>query len=246
MKRRTALLFRKIWAMFIFGAVRGHGRKRRRLAASWLFGSGIEIGALNSPLAVPAAVRVTYVDRMSSRNLLVQYPELSGKMVVPVDIIDNGETLSSIPDDSQEFIIANHFLEHCENPVGALQAWLRVLKSGGVAYIAVPDKRFTFDFRRETTDVAHVVRDYSIGPEHSRRQHYMEWVKLVMTVGDGEAVAACDHIDTMRYSIHFHAWSAKSLKHFFIYCREVLALPFSMCEFVRNGMEIIVILTKTE
>ena len=88
-------------------------------------------------------------------------------------------------------------------------------------------------------------RDYCTGPEHSRKSHYMDWVKNIMAVDAGDADAACDHIEKMCHSIHFHTWSAKSLHDFFISCRDVLALPFSMCDFIRNGVEVIVILKKT-
>ena len=242
----SSLVFRKIAAKIVFGALWGHGRKRRRVAAAWLSGSGIEIGALHNPLPVPNTVCVTYLDRMNNAELLRQYPELSGKILVPVDLIDDGESLPTIADASRDFIVANHFLEHCENPIGALQTWLRVLKTGGIAYIAVPDKRFTFDFRRKTTDWEHVYQDYRIGPECSRKKHYMEWIKEVMAIGDGDADAdaACAHIMRMCYSIHFHTWSAKSLNDFFISCRRVVELPFSICDFIRNGGEVIVILKK--
>ena len=245
MNRRINLEFRKIAAKLIYGTIWGNGWKRKRVAAAWLSGNGIEIGALHNPLPVPAAVRVTYLDRMNNTELLRQYPELSERILVSVDIIDDGETLPTIADGSQDFIIANHFLEHCEDPIGALQAWLRVLKTGGIAYVAVPDKRFTFDFRRNTTDWAHVYRDYRIGPERSRKRHYMDWTKYVMAVGDGDADAACAHIEQMCYSIHFHAWSAKSLNDFFISCRKVLDFPFSMLDFIPNGGEVIVVLKKT-
>lgn len=244
MSAELNLLFRKMAATFLFGAIWGHGRKRRLLAAAWLSGRGVEIGALHSPLSVPAGTHVTYLDRMNNEDLLRQYPELSEKYLAPVDVIDDGEILSTIPDASQNFIIANHFLEHCENPIGALESWLRVLKEGGIAYIAVPDKRFTFDYKREATDWAHLYRDFSIGPEHSRGHHYRDWVKTIMGIAGGEVDAAYKHLEKMRYSIHFHAWSSKSLRIFFNCCGTELALPFSLCEFVRNGVEIIVILQK--
>ena len=246
MNGRIHLAFRKITARIMFGALFGHGRRRRCVAGAWLSGSGIEIGALHNPLAVPGAVRVTYVDRMDNEALLSQYPELVERPLVPVDIVDDGETLSTIPDGSQDFVIANHLLEHCENPIGALQAWLRVLKTGGIAYVTVPDKRFTFDFRRETTDWAHVLSDYERGPERSRRQHYMDWVRNIMSIGGGEADDACDYIEKNNHSIHFHTWTAKSFKAFFDACRKELAMPLSECDFIRNGIEVIVILKKTE
>ena len=34
--------------------------------------------------------------------------------------MDDGERLATIADATQDFVIANHFLEHCQDPLGAL------------------------------------------------------------------------------------------------------------------------------
>ena len=89
-----------------------------------------------------------YVDRMTVAELRRQYQELAGDPLVETDIIDNGEQLTTIRDETQDFVIANHFIEHCQNPIQTFQNLFRVLKPGGVLYVAVPDKRFTFDADR--------------------------------------------------------------------------------------------------
>lgn len=111
---------------------------RTSLAKQYLSGFGIEIGALHQPLLVPSRARVKYVDRLPIGELRLQYPELKEYPFRNVDIIDNGETLEKIESDSLDFVIANHFLEHCENPIKAIQSFLRVLKKGGTLYLAVP------------------------------------------------------------------------------------------------------------
>src|SRR5512136_777634 len=152
---------------------------REYLSAAFLHGSGLEIGALHNPLPVPWGVRVAYVDRLPVADLRLQYPELRGKRFVAVDILDDGETLRTIGDESQDFVIANHFLEHCEDPIGAIENFSRVLKVGGIAFLAVPDKRFTFDRERPLTSVEHLLRDHEIGPTSSRLQHLEEWTRIV-------------------------------------------------------------------
>lgn len=79
-------------------------------------------------------------------------------------------------------MIANHFLEHCENPIKAFLNMLRVLRPGGILFLAVPDKRHTFDRDRPVTPLAHLVRDYEEGPGWSRKGHFEEWVRLVHKV----------------------------------------------------------------
>ena len=118
---------------------------RIAVAKKFITGAGIEIGALHSPLPLPPDAKARYVDRMAVPDLRRQYPELNALNLVDIDIIDDGERLDSIRDATQDFVIANHFIEHCQNPLLALRNMLRVLKPGGILYLAIPDKRFTFD-----------------------------------------------------------------------------------------------------
>ena len=141
---------------------------RESLARQFLAGDGIEIGALHHPLVVPRSARVRYVDRMSVADLRTHYPELAAVALVPLDVIDDGERLAAVADGSEDFVIANHFLEHCEDPISTLANAMRVLKPGGVVYLAVPDKRTCFDRGRPVTSVGHVVADYENGPDAPR------------------------------------------------------------------------------
>ncbi len=71
--------------------------------------------------------------------------------MVDPDIIDYGETLSKIGDQSQDFVIASHFIEHCEYPLGAIKSWCRVLRPNGVLFLVVPDRAAHFDKDRPPT-----------------------------------------------------------------------------------------------
>jgi len=136
---------------------------RSALANSYLLGEGLEIGPLHQPLALPAHAKARYVDRMSVADLRREYPELVDWDLIEVDVVDDGETLATIAAESQDFIVANHFLEHTENPIGTILTHLDKLKPGGVLFYAVPDLRFTFDFRRPATPLEHMVADYEQG-----------------------------------------------------------------------------------
>jgi predicted SAM-dependent methyltransferase len=84
---------------------------------------------------------VNYIDRLSSGELQNHYPDLDLAKLVPIDVIDNGETLSTVEDDSLDFIVANHFLEHCENPIGAIRNHLKKIKPGGDSFLHNPGKK---------------------------------------------------------------------------------------------------------
>ena len=216
---------------------------RRRIADAFLSGDGIEIGALHQPLEVPSIARVKYVDRMTVPELRRQYAELADKKLVETDIIDNGELLATIGDATQDFVIANHFIEHCQNPLATFQNLVRVLKPGGVLYMAVPDKRFTFDVDRPCTTIEHLMRDYTEGPEWSRRQHFEEWSRLVnKRISDAEVETEVQHLLNINYSIHFHVWTEVELLELVAALHRLVRFELEL--FVRNGLESILILRK--
>jgi len=218
--------------------------RRRTIASSYLRGDGLEIGALHNPLKVPPTARVRYVDRMGVADLRREYPELSRERLVDVDILDDGETLASVGDATQDFVIANHFLEHCENPVGAVRNMLRVLKEGGVLYLAIPDKRYTFDRDRPVTPIEHLMRDFQEGPAWSRRAHYEEWTRLVNKITDTTlARREIDSLIVKRYPIHFHVFTQAELLDLMGHLRRLWAFEVELM-FKRDN-EVLFILRKT-
>lgn len=224
---------------------RRHAGVRRRLAAQYLAGRGLEIGALFLPLHVPPGASVRYVDRFCVPELRKHYPELNDFDLVTPDVVDDGETLASIPEASTDFVIANHFIEHCEDPIGTLQNHLRVLRPGGVLYMAVPDCRYTFDRDRSITTLAHVERDHVEGAAWSRRTHYEEWVRCVHEVSADEVSSSADELERQMYSIHFHVWTPSAFLDLLTHCRAQLGVPLEVEGMERNDHEFIVIMSRT-
>jgi predicted SAM-dependent methyltransferase len=178
---------------------------------------------------------------MPIAELRKHYPDLE----VPffVDTIDDGETLQTFSDSSQDFIIANHFLEHCEDPIGTLQSFSRVLRPGGTLYMAVPDKRFTFDHTREVTALQHLIDDHLLGSERSREEHYEEWTRHICNINDDQACKTrCEQLMQMRYSIHFHVWTEKEFLEFLQHISKVTPLEIRWT--LQDGNEILCILQK--
>ncbi|MGA8720947.1 MAG: methyltransferase domain-containing protein [Solirubrobacteraceae bacterium] len=223
---------------------RRHVGVRNRLASQHLRGSGLEIGGLHMPLRVPGHASVQYVDRYTVAQLREHYPELDGCDLVTPDIIDDGETLAGLPDQSVDFVIANHMIEHCEDPIGTLENHLRVLRPGGVIYMAVPDCRFTFDRDREITPLDHVCRDHVEGPAWSRREHYEQWARFVDRVPPGEVVTRAVELERRDYSIHYHVWTPGAFLEMLCACNTEFGLPFDVDGLERNNHEFIVVLSR--
>jgi SAM-dependent methyltransferase len=224
----------------------GHSM-RWSLSHMYVRGAGIEIGALHRPLPVRRDARVRYVDRMDVASLRRTYPDIRDLRLVPVHIVDDGEKLNTIADGSQDFVIANHFLEHTQDPIGTLRRFLSVLRSGGVLYITIPDGGYTFDSGRPLTTVEHLVRDHEDGPACSYRDHVYEFSRCVHKF-EGEKLE--EHVHAIirdNYSIHFHVWTHETFHDFLLAIRDRFSLDFTIVASVFNRPldESICILQKT-
>jgi SAM-dependent methyltransferase len=213
---------------------------RARLSARFIRGAGLEIGGLHQPLPTPYADNVLYVDRLPLAQLRETYPELAGQPLIEPDIIDDGERLTSLGERSVDFVIANHFIEHCQDPIGTIHHLLRVLKPGGVLFMAVPDKRSIFDRPRPLTSLEHVVRDHEEGPAWSMRSHFEEWVNLV------DASKSVEELIAEGTSIHFHVWTPSSFIELLEYCRKSLCFPFELEVVDLTDGEFIVVARRTD
>jgi SAM-dependent methyltransferase len=222
-------------------------RVRYRLARAYLIGFGVEVGALHNPLPTGQEARVKYVDRLSRRDLLKQYPELPFEAIVPPDIIDDGEQLASIRCGALDFIVANHFIEHCQDPISTIMSFFSKLKAGGIVFLAVPDKRFTFDRLRESTTIAHLQFDHQDGGRRSREQHYMEFAQHALPEdvrhGTDTSVLAKQLI-VKNYSIHFHVWTYDEFFDFLRWIQRHHLQQVEILEAIRNGREGLFILRK--
>ena len=228
------------------GEAGGDFRHNRRVVArTYLRGAGVEVGALHDPLEVRPGVRVTYVDRMSAADLRRHYPELGASPLVDPDVIDDGETLGTFADGSLDFVIANHLIEHTEDPIGSLLTFCRVVRPGGVLYLALPDKRHTFDRTRELTSFEHLAKDHEQSPAWSRRGHFEEWVRAVDELSGDAVEPRARELMAMNYSIHYHVWDHAAFFGFLVEARARYGLPFEIGCALRNGMESIFVLART-
>jgi SAM-dependent methyltransferase len=227
---------------------RAIARTRWRLARRHLRGTGLEIGALDKPLRLPGSATVSYVDRMAVPDLREHYPELVKAPLVNVDVVDDGERLGSVASETVDFVIANHFFEHCEDPIGTLAHHARVTRPGGRLFIAIPDKRFTFDHARPVTALEHVIRDHDEGPEWSRSGHYDEWAREVSRVlnhiPDDLLQTEARTLEETGYSIHFHVWTPVAWLQLLSHCACDRWVPVEVLAAEQNGHEFITVLAR--
>ena len=208
---------------------------KRRSMARWLAGDGIEIGALHNPLHLPEGARVRYVDRASTAELYSHYPDQGD--LVPISFIGDACDLSALEADSLDFVVANHVVEHLQDPIRGLREMARVLRPGGLLYLAIPDQRATFDRRRPATSIAHLVDEYHQGTEATRRAHLTEYVELAERGEPGQATAresVAERVDVLLetdYSIHYHVFRPDTFSELLSAAQREAATEFELVAF---------------
>jgi SAM-dependent methyltransferase len=215
---------------------------REDVALRYLKGDGIEIGALDFPLRLPREARVRYVDYLNGAGLREAYSHTlrEGRPLVTPEVVDDGARLASFADASLDFVVANHMLEHVEDPIAALEHQLRVLRPGGILYLTLPDARSSFDSPRERTTVEHLLRDHHDGPEVSRSEHYEECARLIEGHSGENLTKRVQEIETEGLRPHFHVWEPVTFAGFLA----ALDLPFSLKLVQASLGEFLVVLRK--
>jgi SAM-dependent methyltransferase len=188
---------------------------------------------------------VRYIDRMTLDHLLEHYPEMAKIPVQAPDIVDDGQQLCHIAEDSQDFVIANHFLEHCPDPIRSLQTILRVLKKGGILYMAIPDKRHTFDLCRPVTPYSVLKNACITGQRSGVEELFYEWAHLVLGLDAEEAKKKTEELIAEDYSIHYNVWATTDLVTFLLSARADFQIPFELIAAVSSENETIVLLERT-
>lgn len=215
---------------------------RGDVALRFLRGDGIEIGALDFPLRLPRGTQVRYVDYLDETGLRGVHSSTlrEGRPLVVPDVVDDGARLALFADASLDFVVANHMLEHIEDPIAALQHQLRVLRSGGVLYFTLPDARESFDAPRERTTTEHLLRDHREGPQVSRREHYEECARYIERHRGEILTNRVREMEAENLHPHFHVWEPATFAGFLA----ALDLPFSL-ELLQAGIgEFLVIIRK--
>ncbi len=139
---------------------------------------GLEIGALCRPIVPPSAGHIEYVDHLPTEELRQKYaadPNVDVSKIVPVSYVWGASTLpEAVGDKRFDYVIASHVIEHVPDVIGWLREIACVLKPGGVLSLAVPDKHWTFDCRREVTPVSALLESYFEGHRRPTIRHVLD------------------------------------------------------------------------
>jgi SAM-dependent methyltransferase len=212
----------------------------RILLARHLFGRGVELGPGHHPFPVPKGVTVDYVDKWQPDDNREMFPELGEAASFPEPNIvcdfDTGR-LASIADETQDFVIVSHVLEHLAEPMGLLVDIHRVLRPGAVLLILLPDRTRTFDSERDPTPLTHILEEYEAGVNVVSDDHMIDFLTKAGEGANFTGLPAGGPEERARFfdwhrqrTIHVHCWQEDEFAELLDHAIGVLGLQFEFVD----------------
>lgn len=136
---------------------------------------GIEIGpSAHNPFGLDSLK----VGRDTSGTV---YAEEEFKLCGEVQKLDHLCEGDDLPfkNDTFDFVIASHVLEHFYDPIKAINEWRRVVKLYGLVFVIFPHKDRTFDKDKPRTPLEELLRRHShppLGKPVVKDDHYTIWI----------------------------------------------------------------------
>ena len=165
---------------------------------------GLEIGPLDKPIISKQMGPVFYVDHANQQELIAKYrndPNTNIDEIVHVDFVQNtGSLKDALGDQKFDYIIASHVAEHVPDLVSWLQDLNSSLNEDGVIRLAIPDKRYTFDFLRQLSDISDVLAAHIEKRKVSHPQRIIDFHLNYRIVNQIEAWDNQIDIDKLRKS----------------------------------------------
>lgn len=180
-----------------------------------LEGNGLEIGPSHSPM-VPkrSGYNIEILDHAAASELKDKYQKLG----VPHDLLENieevdyiwsGEELNELTGkhDYYDYIVASHVIEHTPDLVSFLNQCEKMLKPDGILSLAIPDKRYCFDYLRPNSTTGDVIQAF-----YDKRTRH--------TPG-----AVFDHTSLVAFRNGQHTWNANDTR------------PLEFCHDLNDAMD---------
>ena len=169
------------------------------------------------------------------------FPELGESPGFPKpDIVSDLDVdrLSLLADESQDFVIASHVIEHLANPLAMLVDIHRVLRTDGLLILLVPDRHRTFDRERDPTPLEHLVDEYRRDVREVDDAHIIEYV--IATTHTNPMQPASDVTPELialhrRRSVHVHVWDVDEFQQVLDYLADELGVYWVVVDTLAPG-----------
>ncbi|MBK1878409.1 methyltransferase domain-containing protein [Pelagicoccus mobilis] len=146
------------------------------------------------------------------------FDELDPSLIVDVDVVGDVDQrdLRKIGEGCCDFTIANHVIEHLANPIALVEDMFYITKPGGLVVLSAPDKRFTYDKKRDITPFQHLLEDYWNRETRADDSHYLDFIRKVLPGGEEKEGKALEDLLTLVWKRreHVHVWTTRSFRGF--------------------------------
>ncbi len=165
---------------------------------------------------------------------------------VGFQFISEASKLTDIKNESYDFLISSHCLEHCANALATVREWSRVVKTGGAILILVPNKEHTFDHRRPTTSFDHLVDDLEKYTAENDLSHFDEIINLHdLSIDPGgsdlEVFKKRSLNNQKNRCFHHHVFDLELLERVFNHCgiKIIFKAKFHPCHLIVMGEKVV-------
>ena len=172
-------------------------------------GTGLEVGAGSRPFPLPPGVKCFYGDKRDAQSLEKYFGD---NKFIPDGTRIDAQSFQGIEEESLDFVISAHVIEHLEDPIGSIRNAIQCLKPGGIHLLVVPDRRHTFDRDRPGTPLSHVIQDAADGGKSTKAQAYEEHCRYIHTqwnppIAEKELESTIQRLIEANFDTHFHCWT---------------------------------------
>lgn len=189
----------------------------------------LEIGAMDSATFPERDSRyLDWFSREELRKALAGNPHRAPDRVVEPDYVVKQKRFAAAVPARFDAVIANHVLEHIADPIRWLEQ-IAELSPEGNLFLALPDRRYTFDYLRPVSTVADFLRAYAEDLERPSRWQMLEAIFYHRPIRAGDvwggdyaeklergrfpldtALALAAKADREYVDVHCHVFSASS------------------------------------
>ena len=195
----------------------------RGLLNRYCSGYGLEVGPGRRPICEPGKVK-----------FLDKYPKRHPDSVA----IDYACEAFEIPtaDDTFDFLVSAHTLEHLPDTLRVLNEWRRVVRNGGVVLLVLPHGERTYDAGRDITGLSHHLADLERRVGFDDTTHFEEFERVSVPAEQHEWLSEpeCRKPDgrlnwdwlVSQGIIHYHVWTQTEMVDLLRYigCRILFVL----------------------
>ena len=164
-----------------------------------LSGKGLEIGPYAYPTLFKSETDISYLDWKTRDQLVAENSSQDGIDSIPETdyLVASNDYRQYVPG-TFDYIIANHVLEHVPDLIHWLSNITAMLNPNGVLFLALPDKKFTFDKYRQNTTLSHILNDFYEEVQTISQEHLLEQVIYYDLTFIGQPMVVTERLNRAR------------------------------------------------